>query len=575
MIRHQLQETDAGASCAIYARYSSDAQRESSIDDQIRICRQFAEKRGWQVTQVFADHAISGATDHRPGYQAMIAAARVGQFQHILAESIDRLSRDQEHIARLYKQSLFGQVGITTILDGEVCELKVALKGMTSALYLKELAARTHRGLEGRVVSGHSAGGLSYGYKVRRGMRADGSPVTGELEIVKEQAEVIRRIFADYARSLSPRAIARALNAEGVAGPRNGQWTASLLLGSAARETGLLRNRLYVGERVWNRQDYLKDPDTGKRRARMNPKSAWITDKVPLLAIVERQVWDQVQSQLSARSISTGPALPSENLGTRLSTARRPRWALAGLGRCGLCDGPMSVMGSQGRLGCANHVERGTCENRRTVLRDALLSRVLHGLKEHLLAPELVAEFVRAHIAETNAANRNRKTLESSLEQQKSKLDRQIRNLLDLLKEGHGGSAMAGELREVENQKAQIEADIAATAQPEPVPVLHPSLPDLYRRQVEALEESLRNSEMATDAISSLQSLIGAVRITPREGRGEYGVTLVGDLAAFMVAGDAGVAVGRRAKSMNSGGKIGLLSALDAGTGFEPVTFRL
>ena len=385
----------------------------------------------------------------------------------------------------------------------------------------------------------------------------------------------IRRIFADYARSLSPRAIARALNAEGVAGPRNGQWTASLLLGSAARETGLLRNRLYVGERVWNRQDYLKDPDTGKRRARMNPKSAWITDKVPLLAIVERQVWDQVQSQLSARSISTGPTLPSENLGTRLSNARRPRWALAGLVRCGLCDGPMSVMGSQGRLGCANHVERGTCENRRTVLRDALLSRVLNGLKEHLLAPELVAEFVRAHIAETNAANRNRKTLESSLEQQKSKLDRQIRNLLDLLKEGHGGSAMAGELREVENQKAQIEADIAATAQPEPVPVLHPSLPDLYRRQVEALEESLRNSEMATDAISSLQSLIGAVRITPREGRGEYDVTLVGDLAAFMVAGDAGVAVGRRAKSMNSGGKIGLLSALDAGTGFEPVTFRL
>ena len=107
------------------------------------------------------------------------------------------------------------------------------------------------------------------------------------------------------------------------------------------------------------------------------------------------------------------------------------------------------------------------------------------------------------------------------------------------------------------------------------MPVLHPSLPDLYRRQVEPLEESLRNSEMATDAISSLQSLIGAVRITPREGRGAYDVTLVGDLAAFMVAGDAGVAGGRRAKSMKSGGKIGLLSSLDAGTGFEPVTFRL
>ena len=63
--------------------------------------------------------------------------------------------------------------------------------------------------------------------------------------------------------------------------------------------------------------------------------------------------------------------------------------------------------------------------------------------------------------------------------------------------------------------------------------------------------------------------------MTPREGRGAYDVTLVGDLAAFMVAGDAGVPEGCRAKFMNSGGKFGLLSALDAGTGFEPVTFRL
>ncbi|WP_137176247.1 recombinase family protein [Roseomonas sp. AR75] len=97
----------------------------------------------------------------------------------------------------------------------------------------------------------------SYGYLVRRGLRADGTPITGETEIASEEAAVVRRVFASYAGGQSPRAIARALNAEGIPGPRDGKWTASLLLGGAARETGMLRNRLYIGERIWNRQRFV------------------------------------------------------------------------------------------------------------------------------------------------------------------------------------------------------------------------------------------------------------------------------------------------------------------------------
>ena len=137
--------------------------------------------------------------------------------------------------------------------------------------------------------SGRNGGGLSFGYQVRRGLRADGTALTGELEIIPEQALVIRRIFDSYAIGQSPRAIARALNTEGVSGPRGGSWTASLLLGGAARETGLLRNRLYVGERVWNRQRYLKDPGTGRRIGRVNPESAWVVNQVPELAIIRKR----------------------------------------------------------------------------------------------------------------------------------------------------------------------------------------------------------------------------------------------------------------------------------------------
>ena len=122
----------------------------------------------------------------------------------------------------------------------------------------------------------------------------------GRRAIDESEAVVIRRIFTDYAGGLSPRRIARALNQARVPGPRGGRWTASLLLGNATRETGILRNRLYAGELVWNRQRFIKDPTTGNRVARPNPRSAWIIEPVPALRIIEPDLWTAVQHRLAA-----------------------------------------------------------------------------------------------------------------------------------------------------------------------------------------------------------------------------------------------------------------------------------
>ncbi len=77
----------------IYARYSSENQREASIEDQVRVCRARAEREGWQTVGAFTDHAVSGATALRPGYQALLAALRHGEVDIVLTESLDRLSR--------------------------------------------------------------------------------------------------------------------------------------------------------------------------------------------------------------------------------------------------------------------------------------------------------------------------------------------------------------------------------------------------------------------------------------------------------------------------------------------------
>ena len=94
----------------IYARYSSDLQRDASIEDQIRLCKERAKREGWRVTNCYTDHAISGASLIRPGMQMLLQDAQAGKFDVIIAEAIDRLSRDQEDIAGLFKRFAFMNV---------------------------------------------------------------------------------------------------------------------------------------------------------------------------------------------------------------------------------------------------------------------------------------------------------------------------------------------------------------------------------------------------------------------------------------------------------------------------------
>ncbi len=542
----------------IYARYSSDNQRDASIEDQIRLCSERAASQGWSVLKSYSDHGISGASLLlRPGIQSLLADAQAGKFSIVLAEALDRLSRDQEDIAAIYKRLLFAGVRIVTLAEGEVNELHVGLKGTMNALFLKDLADKTRRGLRGRVEAGRSGGGISYGYKVVRRIGADGEPARGEREIAPAEAGIIRRIFEEYASGKSTALIAAGLNEDGIPAPSGRTWGPSAIHGHQKRQTGILNNELYVGRLVWNRLRFIKDPDTGKRISRPNPKSAWIVKEVPALRIVDDELWQKAK----ARQAATEAKFGERNKG---HIDRRQRSALlSGLVKCASCGGNYIIL-NRTRLGCSNAKYKGTCDNRRTVVRTDLEAAILDGLQHRLMDPRLTEAFCEEY---TRAFNRLCKEQGAAIDGKKAELAKVIRErdrLVQAILDGVPAEAVRDKMAQLERRKGELESALA-NAKEEPLR-LHPGLAKLYRAQIAALRETLAGEGRNGEAAELLRGAIERIEIVPGAAGKALTANLYGHLAGIL-------ALVSERKDRVSGVKE--WRAMVAGAGFEPATFGL
>ncbi|WP_407114737.1 recombinase family protein [Bradyrhizobium sp. LMG 9283] len=507
---------------ALYARYSSENQRDASIEDQLRLCRLHAEKQGWTVVDSYTDRAISGASLLRPGIQELISDATRGKFAIVLAEAMDRLSRDQEDIAGLFKRMAFAGVRIVTFSEGDVTHLHVGLKGTMDALFLKDLADKTRRGLRGRVECGKSGGGLCFGYDVVKQFAANGEPIRGDRTINDAEAAVVGRIFANYLAGKSSRTIAFDLNREGVPGPQGAEWGPSTIHGNPKRGVGILNNELYVGRLVWNRLRYLKDPDTGKRVSWLNPE--WVVQEVPELRIVDQKTWNAVTARQQA--LAYEPSAPGEN---KLNERRRPKYLFAGLVKCGCCGGGYTMV-SKNLLGCATARNKGTCNNRLNIRRDALEASVLRGLQTHLMEPELFKEFCQEF---TREVNRLRIERGADIEVQRRELERTERELdkaIQAILEGVPGAKLKDKIGALEARKAEL-VDLLANAE-EPPPFLHPNMAGDLPSRVAALYESLKSEGERAEAAEVFRALVDQVTLVPNGE--ELAVVLRGDLAAIL-----------------------------------------
>jgi site-specific DNA recombinase len=540
----------------IYARYSSDLQSEASIDDQIRLCRERVEQENGTVVEIYADHALSGGSvRNRPSMQALLNQAKGGKFDCVVAEALDRISRDQEDIAAIYKRLRHCDIRLITLAEGEISELHVGLKGTMNALFLKDLALKIRRGQRGRIEAGRIPGGSSYGYRIIRQLLADGTVSTGEREIDLAQAAIVRRIFEEYANGMTPRLIAARLNREAVPSPRGGQWNASTINGNRRRRNGILNNELYAGRITYNRQRFLKDPQTAKRISRPNPEYEWVTKEVPALRIIEDDLWNRVQA-IKQRY--------SSRWGNKRQSKKR---LLSGLLKCGRCGGGMTI--SRGdRYYCSARREKSTCDSNRGISAHEIEGRVLNGLRDILLGNEsLVDEFAAEFKRELTRLRKQGQGATRRLLKELQQVERGIKRCLAFITGGDGDpGSVRDQLRKLDARKRDIDADLKAH-QAELKMAIHPNLPELYRRKVARLQETLEDEALQSTAVEIIRSLIARIEVYPRQERGQCKVILVGALAQILAFAQQKTT----AASVGGGGTFLMV----AGVGFEPTTFRL
>ncbi len=502
---------------AIYARFSTELQNDRSIEDQVALCRAFAAREQLEVVEVYGDRARSGASIFgRDGLIKLIDAARDGVFDIVILEALDRPSRDQEDLAGIWKRLKFLGIEIRAVHDGRADIVQIGVRGLVGALYLQDLAHKVRRGMAGVVRSGRHAGGRAYGYR----------PVSdraGELQIIEEEAAIIRRIFADYVAGVAPRAIAHALNQEGIAAPRGRRWNASTINGNAQRGAGILQNELYAGRIVWNKVRMIKDPDTGKRVSRPNPPDEWQSIDAPHLALIDRDTFAAAQAR---KSLYTK---------RQMNECKRPRHLLSGLLRCGVCGAGMSVHDrdktGKTRVRCSTVRESGSCWHARVYYLEAIERIAVNGLRDALREPKLIAEYVKTYENERRRLASEMNAKRAKLEARYGEIRRALNRLVDALADGIAtASSIKDRLLELESEKSRVEAEIAETQPELDTVALHPTAMARYLEQIENLSEALKSGGLNQgSAAAAFRALVASVIVHPVEPRTPLDIEIQGE----------------------------------------------
>ena len=534
----------------IYARYSSDLQRQASIEDQFRNCLSVIEHEGWELVGKYSDEAMSGANADRSGYQALLEAAKRKDFDVIVVDEVSRLWRDQEEQWRAVKRLEFYQIHIRGANDGvntlsEGFGLLLSIRGAINEEARREIGKRTHRGLTGQALNGHNCGGKSYGYRhipIEDPTRRDylGRPVVVAVrrEIEPEQAKWVRKIFEWYADGQSPRSIADKLNSLGVPPPganwnrRARQcrgWSGSAIYGDLKRGFGILCNPLYVGRYIWNRTQRLIDPDTKTRKHVPRPREEWIVQEKSELRVVSQELWERVQTRLRTQRNKSGAI--REALHKNARTGRGPKYLFSGLLKCAVCGGNFIIV-NEHSYGCGTHKDRGphVCSNNLKVPRRVVEAKLLESIKHDLFTEPYIRLF-KQETAKLLAERKRKITDKKAIDRKLAKAEQEIDNLLSAIKAGIVTASTKSELEKLEAERERLLSQLKVdTRKLDKVGHILPRAVDRFKEIVDNLETvTLRDVARARTQIGHL---LGEITLHAKNGYLE--AELAGDFAGML-----------------------------------------
>ena len=515
----------------LYARFSSDLQKDRSIDDQLALCQIHAKRENLKVVATFADRAKSGATlFDRPQLWELMQAAKRQEFDVVVVEALDRLSRDQEDLPGIYKRLEFAGVKIRTCNEGETTKLHIGIRGLVSSLFLSDLGAKVRRGHAGRVREGKFPGAVTYGYRA-----ISGKP--GEREIDPEQAKVVRRIFTEYAAGRSPRKIATDLTRDGIPTPAGAPaWNHQTFIGGRYKR-GIIGNELYIGTINWNTHTSIINPDTGKKAKRAAPAEDHITVDAPHLRIVSQSLWDAANAVRKDRGVTKfGPS----GKVMRKATCNKEH-LLAGLLRCE-CGSHMRISNTSrsgaSRIACAAAHQHGTCANTKTYDLDVLQTEILACMREQLTDPKRIQLAVRKFHDEWSLQKRKMGGNITTMKKRLADIEAATIRFVNALEKGTMPTEMIEQrLSNLETERVGLSERmrVAAAQNGGNVIELHPQALQAYCEAIDRLHLSfVNNDEDHARNRAAFRNIIDNIIVHPTAKRAPYEFTTYHRVEALM-----------------------------------------
>ena len=401
----------------IYARYSSDNQREESIEGQLRECKEYAEKNGMTILNTYIDRALSAKTDNRPEFQHMIKDSAKHLFDVVIVWKLDRFARnryDSAHYKATLRKNGVKVLSATEAIatDSTGILLESLLEGYAE-FYSAELAEKVVRGMtENALKCKYNGGSIPMGYIIDSDQHFQIDPVA---------APVILEIFKLYSKGTSMQTLVNMLNEHNIKSSRGGKITLNIV-------NHILKNRRYIGE--YSYRDVVQP------------------DAIP--AIVPQELFDRVQDRMTKNK--KAPARHKAEDAYLLTTKLH-------CGKCGAFmvgeSGTSRTMKVHHYYRCVNTKKKKLCD-KKAVKKDWIENLVVNQTMMVIMDDAMVL-YIADMVMDLQARESTDLPL---LNQQLAETEKAIKNMLDAIQQGIFNSSTKARLDELEQNKSELEVSI-------------------------------------------------------------------------------------------------------------------